>query len=82
MRKKLKIKRRFDRERKLPQESTSNLIYGTWLIAGGVSATIYFCFDIFKRKFNLLMVAALILSIISAVTGYYLIEKANRGQRD
>ncbi len=71
------IKRKIDRQRNLPQESTSSLLQGTFLIVGGVSATIYFCVDFYNGAIDFISVGGLFLSILSALTGYHLIKKAN-----
>ncbi|NOS56105.1 MAG: hypothetical protein HOP37_07595 [Cyclobacteriaceae bacterium] len=72
------IRRKIDRQRNLPQESTSSLLQGTFLIAGGVSATIYFSIDFYNGAIDFISVGGLFLSILSAITGYHLIKKANR----
>jgi hypothetical protein len=72
------IRRKIDRNRKLPQESTSSLLQGTFFIAGGISAAIYFCIDFYNRQVDFISVGGLLLSILSAIAGYHLIERANR----
>jgi hypothetical protein len=54
------------------------LLQGTFLIVGGVSATIYFCVDFYNGAIDFISVGGLFLSILSALTGYHLIKKANR----
>ncbi|MFN7261687.1 MAG: hypothetical protein ACK5TU_17460 [Cyclobacteriaceae bacterium] len=72
------IKRKIDRQRNLPQESTSSLLQGTFLIAGGISATTYFCVDFYNGHIDFILIGGLFLSILSAITGYHLIQKVNR----
>jgi cytochrome c biogenesis protein CcdA len=72
------IKRKIDRSKKLPQESIASFVYGTFLVAGGIAATIYFCIDFYQGDIDFISIAGFLLSIISGITGYHLIEKANR----
>ncbi|MCX8491192.1 MAG: hypothetical protein ORN54_09005 [Cyclobacteriaceae bacterium] len=74
------IRRKIDRNRKLPEESTTSLLQGTFLIAGGISTAIYFCKDFYKGDIDLISVGGLFLYILSAITGYHFIEKANRNK--
>jgi hypothetical protein len=74
-----KIRRMFQRVGKPKKhESTVALVQGAGLIAGGLTATIYFIKDLVNGNIELFSVAGLLLSLISGITGYYLIQKGLR----
>jgi hypothetical protein len=78
-RRKRKIKRMFHRvEKSNKHESSIALVQGTGFMAGGITAAIYFIKDLVAGNVELLSVAGLILSLISGITGNYLIQKGLR----
>lgn len=59
-------------------ESTVALVQGSGLIAGGITATIYFLKDLIDGNMGLFSTAGLLLSLVSGITGYHLIQKGLR----